>query len=291
MKGASPLRYPGGKWRWRHYFQRIISLNQLAGSTYVEPYAGGASLALSLLFDGSVSEIYLNDLDRSLFAFWHSVVKHNREFVKRVAKTRICVAEWERQKEVHRQRDSADLFDLGFATFYLNRTNRSGVLNAGVIGGKDQRGEWKIDARFNRKDLMERLQRVGENADRIHVTGLDALEFVSSVVPALPRSTLVYLDPPYYEKGRDLYFNAYGHGDHASVKRAVSKFIKQNWIVSYDDIRPVRALYAKFRSRRVTLQYSARDSRAGREVLFFSDRLRLPRNGVLPQARTLQAFV
>jgi DNA adenine methylase len=276
MKGASPLRYPGGKWRWERYFKRIISMNGLSGATYVEGYAGGASLALSLLIGRAVSEIFLNDLDRSVFAFWHCVVKHNQEFIRRVAKTPVTVGEWERQKEVHRQRGKANLFDLGFATFFLNRTNRSGLLNGGIIGGKAQRGEWKIDARFNRDDLIERLRRVGQHSSQIHISGRDALEFIADVVAALPRRTLVYLDPPYYKKGRELYLNAYRTEDHVRIKRAVCRHLKQNWIVSYDDTSPVRELYSSFRSRRATLQYSARAAHAGKEILFFSNGLRLP---------------
>ncbi len=192
-------------------------------------------------------------------------------------KTRLTVTEWEKQKEIHRNRATSNLFDLGFATFYLNRTNVSGVLNGGVIGGKNQRGKWKIDARFNRDDLKERLVRVAEHSAQIHLTNLDAVKFLGSVTPDLPRSAIVYLDPPYYKKGRDLYLNAYNDQDHLGVRRAICKHVRQNWIVSYDDIRPVRALYAKFRSRRMTLNYSARNSRIGREVLFFSEGMRIPR--------------
>lgn len=255
----------------------MISLNCLDGTTYAEPYAGGASLALSLLFAGDVSEVYLNDLDRSIFAFWHAISKHNKEFVRRVSKVPLTVEEWEKQKDIHRRRATSNLFDLGFATFYLNRTNVSGVLNGGVIGGKQQLGKWKIDARFNRDDLCERLRRVAKHAGQIHVSNFDAVEFLRSVVPALPSSTLVYLDPPYYNKGRDLYLSAYSDQDHLTVKRAICKRLRKNWVVSYDDVRPVRELYANFRSRRMQLTYSARDFRMGREVLFFANGMRIPR--------------
>jgi DNA adenine methylase len=278
VKGASPLRYPGGKWRWESLFRRVIALNGLEGTTYVEPYAGGASLALSLLINEAVSEIHLNDLDRAIFAFWDSVVRYNSEFVRRVRRTQLTIREWEKQKEIHRHRQRADLFDLGFATFFLNRTNRSGVLNAGVIGGKAQRGEWKIDARFNRDDLTQRIRRLGTLANRIHVTNRDAIEFVAATAPNLSHSALVYLDPPYFEKGRDLYLNSYRAEDHVRVRRAITKHIHQYWIVSYDDVASVRSLYSRFRSRRAALRYSARSPRLGREVLFFSQGLRLPRS-------------
>ena len=281
MKGASPLRYPGGKWRWESFFGRVIALNELKGATYVEPYAGGASLALSLLFSGAVSEIHLNDLDRAIFAFWDCVVRYNAEFVRRVQKTRLTMREWEKQKEIHRHRKVADLFDLGFATFFLNRTNRSGVLNAGVIGGKAQNGEWKIDARFNRDDLALRIRRLGAYAKRIHATNRDAIEFIAATAPSLSHSALVYLDPPYFVKGRDLYLNSYREEDHIQVQRAIRKHIHQNWIVSYDDVAPVRSLYSKFRSRKVALRYSARSPRLGRERLFFSHGLRLPRSAAI----------
>lgn len=276
MRLASPLRYPGGKWRLSPFFENFVRLNVLEGAHYVEPYAGGGSLALSLLYGDLVSEIHLNDLDRSIFAFWRAALQHNRAFVEKVLKTPISIKEWEIQKEVHRNRAKANYFDLGFATFYLNRTNRSGILNAGIIGGKSQIGNWKIDARFNKAELAERLASLARHKSRIHITNLDALNFMRGTLGKLPKRTIAYLDPPYYEKGQGLYYNAYKPNDHENVRNEIIA-VDRPWIVSYDDVGPVRKLYKGIRSRKVELLHTARSIRTGSEVMFFSPQVRIPR--------------
>jgi DNA adenine methylase len=273
MRDASPLRYPGGKWRIAAFFEQVIRLNGSTRTKYVEPYAGGASLALSLLFKEQVSEIYLNDLDPAIYAFWHSILAHNRDFIQLLNETPVTPVEWSKQKAVYAKGTAAGQFALGFATFFLNRTNHSGILNGGMIGGRNQRGPWKIDARFNRFELLRRIERIGSFRDRIHLSCEDAIEFLRN--QKFTRKSLIYLDPPYYQAGRRLYLNAYKPGDHA----AVSEFIlglKSPWIVSYDDVSEIRRLYKSVRSRRIHLLHTARFAKKGDEVLFFSPGLRIP---------------
>ena len=149
-EGRVPLRYPGGKWRIAPFFENVIRLNGLSLTQYIEPYAGGASLALSLLFTELVSEIHLNDIDPAIYAFWYSVLTRNQDFIQLLNQTQVTPDEWQKQKAIYAKGATSDQFALGFATFFLNRTNHSGILNAGMIGGRKQQGTWKIDARFNR---------------------------------------------------------------------------------------------------------------------------------------------
>ena len=272
---ASPLRYPGGKWRLSGLFERIINLNHRTPPTYVEPYAGGASLALALLFRDKVSEIHLNDLDPAVHAFWHSVLNRTAEMLTLVRNTPVTPTEWEKQREIYRSGRGASTLGLGFATFFLNRTSHSGILNGGMIGGKGQTGIWKIDARFNRSDLVDRIARVGRLRNRIHLSRDDAL-VVLDRVSHLPQNTLVYLDPPYFRTGGALYLNAYRETDHSEVRDALTK-VEARWIVSYDDVPEVHALYRGYRHRLVILRHTARTQRIGREVMFFSDTVRVPR--------------
>jgi DNA adenine methylase len=274
MRDASPLRYPGGKWRVTPLFERIISRNRLENCHYIEPYAGGASLALSLLFTGRVAEIHLNDLDPAVYAFWHCVLERNREFVQLLGETQVTTEEWRRQKAIYAAGRAAGGLALGFATFFLNRTNHSGILNGGMIGGKRQLGEWRLDARFNRPELERRIKRIGAFKTRIHLSRRDAVEFLLS--QDLPKRSLVYLDPPYYRAGRDLYFNAYEPADHAVVRRCVGA-LTTPWIVSYDDVPEIRRLYRDVRYRRLTLLHTARSARPGKEILFFAPDLEVPR--------------
>ena len=273
MKDASPLRYPGGKWRVAPFFERVMALNNLTDCHYFEPYAGGGSLALSLLFQNRVSEIHLNDLNPAVHAFWYALLKRNQEFVELTQNTRVTPEEWNRQKLIHMKGSSAGKLALAFATFFLNRRNYSGILNGGMIGGKAQIGAWRLDARFNKPELIRRIRRVALFKTRIHLSCRDAIEFLTDCNAV--RDGLVYLDPPYYRSGRDLYYNAYRPCDHAAVRDRVRK-LRLPWIVSYDDVPEIRDLYSGFRSRRLQLQHTARNTRIGREVLFFGPGLRIP---------------
>lgn len=273
MRSASPLRYPGGKWRLANFFSRLIRLNGLHDVHYFEPYAGGASLALTLLFQGFVGEVHLNDLDPAIYAVWRAILDHPSAFARRIGQIEITPSEWVKQKKIYAYGVKAGTFDLGFATFFLNRTNHSGILNAGMIGGNKQEGRWKLDARFNRADLQTRVLRVAKFRNRIHLTKLDAAEFLHR--ERFSRRMLVYLDPPYYVPGRHLYLNAYTHADHTVIRRSLDQ-LTCHWVVSYDDVRPIRKLYRGIQSRRHELLHTARTARLGSEVLFFSDDLRIP---------------
>ena len=275
MYAISPLRYPGAKWRLDRFVSTLIRDNGLIGGHYAEPYAGGASLALSLLFGERVAEVHLNDLDRSVWAFWKSAVEHSGELVARVRSTNVTVDEWHVQRQVQANKHRASILDLGFSTFFLNRTNRSGIITGGVVGGKGQSGTWKIDARFNKQNLIERLERIASYKSRIHVTRLDALTFIARRGESLPpKRSLMYLDPPYFAKGQDLYMNAYRPGDHAAVADLVMQQIKVPWLVSYDDVPEIRDLYGAARRIGYTLRYSASSTRKGQEVIFMCPGLR-----------------
>lgn len=273
MRDASPLRYPGGKWRLAQFFRQLVSLNFSKPPIYVEPYAGGASLALSLLFSGVVSDVFLNDLDPAIYAFWHSILTRPDDFLQLLQKTPITPVEWLRQKEIYAAGRATGQLELGFATFFLNRTNHSGILNGGMIGGKKQLGDWKIDARFNRNDLARRVHRVAINGRRIHLSNRDAEDFVREHTRSANK--LIYLDPPYYRPGHHLYLNAYRSDDHARLRDKVVKF-SCKWVLSYDDVPEIRRLYRGIRRTPITLLHTARTARTGKETIFFSPALAIP---------------
>lgn len=276
MAKTSPLRYPGGKARLFKYFQRLIQQNNLYDCLYVEPFCGGAALAIELLNSYLVGQVHINDLDRAIYAFWHSVVEFNDELCTLVECTPVTMDTWHACRETYRNAHSADLLALGFATFFLNRTNRSGILNAGVIGGLEQKGEWKLDARYNKEDLLLRLRDVGRWQGRVTVTQLDARDLLRNCAPHFGPNTLIYLDPPYVEKGPRLYLNAYIEKDHRELAEDVRQ-LACPWIVSYDAHPLVTEMYSGFREQDMRLHYSAREhSRIGREKVFFSDLLSPP---------------
>jgi DNA adenine methylase len=273
----TPLRYPGGKGKLAAYIKQLIKTNDLLDGEYVEPYAGGAAIALELLFHEYVTRVHINDISRPVFAFWKSVLSHTEDFCRLIRDTRPTVGAWDAQKKIFANQGDHDDLALGFATFFLNRTNRSGILNGGIIGGRGQTGPWKIDARFNADELIHRIQAIAKMKRRIKLTRKDALKFLQSGVDRWPTRTLIYCDPPYYVKGRELYYDFYDHDDHKKVAQFVrTRITRQKWIVSYDNVRPVRELYSGWLRATYRIGYSARSSRQGSEIMFFCDGLNVP---------------
>jgi DNA adenine methylase len=273
----TPLRYPGGKAKLAGFVKAVIEANGLHDGEYVEPYAGGAGVAIELLLHEYVQHIHINDISRPIFAFWHCVLEQTDELTRLVAKTPLTMHSWRRQKKILMNQEDYDDLELGFATFFLNRTNRSGLLNGGVIGGRDQTGPWRIDARFNRVDLIARIEAIARLRRRISLSCRDAMDYLEDVLNDVSATSLIYLDPPYYRKGKDLYFDYYTHDDHVQVAAVVKKRLKnRHWMVSYDDSEEIRGLYAPFQSITYEVGYSARDVRRGSEVMFFAPGLRVP---------------
>lgn len=265
---ASPLRYPGGKAALAGFFGDMISHLGIESPTYVEPYAGGAGAGIALLRQDKVQRIVINDVDPAVYCFWTAVVEHSGQFANRIADIPLDVDEWRRQKEVYRAADESDPFALGFAFFYLNRTNRSGILNAGPIGGVSQNGNYKIDARFNRDQLAERVAALGALSARITVLDLDGMTIVQRYT-ADP-SAFVYIDPPYVEAGGSLYLNAFTHRDHADLAGALDRVPEGNWVVTYDPSTFIRDLYRQHDVREYQLSYSAHRTGKAHELMIAS---------------------
>jgi DNA adenine methylase len=273
----SPLRYPGGKNKLAKFVASICDLNSINGH-YIEPYAGGASVALFLLMEGKVSRITINDVDRSIYSFWYSVLNNTSGLCRLIRKTDITIENWKIQKEIQKNKDSANLLELGFSTLFLNRTNMSGILNGGIIGGLNQKGKYKINCRFNKAEIIRRIKKIAQNKARITLYNLDALEVIKKIQQSSSKKdTIFYFDPPYFLKGKSLYLNHYTDDDHREVSIAIRSIKNARWIVSYDNTSIIKNLYSDFRKKEYLLTHTARTSRVGREVLFFSDQLIIPR--------------
>ena len=277
----TPLRYPGGKQRLAPFITEILEHNRAVGWNYVEPYAGGAGVAMELLLEKKVSHVHLNDSSRHIYAVWKAILSDPDAFCRRIARASLTVEAWRTHREVVRHPDKHDLQDLGFSTFFLNRCNRSGVLTAGVIGGLSQRGRWRIDARFPRNELIKRIEAIAAHKRRITLTNLDAEDFMKQRVNALPRTTLVYCDPPYFARAKRLYLNVYEPDDHVRLASAIQTKLRRPWIVSYDSHPSISTLYRERRKFHYSISYSAIRSYEGRELFIFSDALQIPKSSTL----------
>jgi DNA adenine methylase len=268
MKFYSPLRYPGGKSCIFPFISRIFYENNLIGMNYAEPYAGGAGLALKLLFEEYVNKIYINDLDYSIYSFWKTILERNEEFCEWVENVRVSVKNWQHYKDIQTNIASVSQFELAKSTFFLNRTNISGVIKGGIIGGLKQTGNYKIDARFNKADLVNRIKRIAEFRERIVLSNDDGIAFLKKL-ERRKDDIFVYVDPPYYQKGADLYMNFYSKKDHRRLSQHISK-LKSKWLVSYDNHEFITSLYTD--QRKVVYQLSqCASNRVGDEILIFSD--------------------
>jgi DNA adenine methylase len=266
----TPLRYPGGKTKLYSYLLQLLQQNSLTDCSYVEPFAGGAGLALALLLKGNVKEIILNDYDYSIYSFWYCILNQTGQFIDAIEKIPVTIEEWYRQREVQKEPNKHDMFTLAISTFFLNRVNRSGIIKGGVIGGMDQTGVFKLDCRFNKKGLINKVQKIAVYKEQIRLYNLDAKAFISDVVMGLPvNNTFIYFDPPYIIQGSNLYCNFFVEEDH----RELCTYIKQvphHWILTYDNEPIVYEMYSDYKKSEFNLKYSAGPKKDGKEIIVYN---------------------
>lgn len=274
-KSISPLRYPGGKAKVYKQIVDLLEKNNKIETTYIEPFAGGCGLALMLLKNNIVSNLILNDIDKSIYCFWKSVLKYNSELCQMVDSATLTLEEREIQKSIQNNKEKIDMrkkedvLKLGFSTFYLNRVNRSGIIKAGVIGGINQDGNYKMDCRFNKKDLVEKIQEIYKYKDKIKFYNLDVLDFLKRIKN---KDNFIFFDPPYYNKGKDLYVNFYKHDDHLNLANKISK-LRNDWIVTYDNTDEIKNMYNQFRQKEFDITYTLENKRKAKEIIIFSNTL------------------
>jgi len=275
MKSVSPLRYPGGKTALAEALRAILKLNDLEGCTIVEPFAGGGGASLALLFDGAVTNIVLNDLDTAVSSFWWAATHRHNQLRELIRMVPITVAQWKKQRKRYRD-ETRSRFDRGFAAFYLNRCNRSGIIkNGGCIGGLEQTGDWALDARFNRTTLIERLDKVAEYRKHIRIRNRDACRVITV---NKREKRFFFIDPPYYHKGQELYLNSLDHDYHERLAVHLQALNSMNWVVTYDDCPEIRKLYRDWANiRRYTLRYTAAVRRRAGEILISPKALAIPK--------------
>lgn len=265
----SPLRYPGGKNGLYPFVSNLIKENNYSQKAYAEPYAGGCGLALKLLFEGVVNEIYLNDLDNSIYSFWYTILNQADEFCEWIYNLEITIDNWYFYKNIFTNSKEYSSFEIAQATFYLNRTNVSGVLKGGVIGGQNQNGKYKIDARFNKVKLIEKINLIYSKRNNIHFYKLDAIDFLRKIKNT--DSIFIYLDPPYYLKGSELYMNFYKSADHIQLCEYL-KEIDSEFILSYDNNNFIKEIYSEFKIYTFDISQST-SNKVGKEIIVFSENL------------------
>lgn len=277
----SPLRYPGGKGKLAPLMKYLIEQNNHVNGTYIEPFAGGAGIALDLLENNVVSQIVINDLDKGVYSFWRAILNETDRFIEEINNAKLNIDEWKKQRNTMLDLSKRYSFELGFATFYMNRTNRSGIIKGGVIGGLEQNGDWKLDVRFNKDELIKRIINIAERKNSIHLYNKDVTSLIKNYLPKYEDNALVYFDPPYFRKGKQLYLNFFDYHDHVRIEKMINEFVKCDWVITYDDVPEIANIYATHNLRRFDLNYSAAKKRTASEIIVFSNKNMIPNNKIM----------
>jgi DNA adenine methylase len=273
----SPLRYPGGKTKFSKTLKDILAHNNLGSSMICEPYAGGAGASLSLLYERYCESVWINDLDPMIYSFWKTVLSDTERLIDKIDGTPVTINEWKKQKAIALNNNQANHFELGFATFFLNRCNRSGILfKAGPIGGIEQTGDYRLDARFNKPELINRILKVASYSDRIKLTNKESITLLSEFTPATHSSVVFFIDPPYYVQGSNLYLNNYDHSDHLRLSKVLKKRSEFNWILTYDNSEEIEKMYQGLSSFKFNISYTLQSKRREREICILSNQLEIP---------------
>ena len=268
----SPLRYPGGKSQLFNYVSHILEINHLENATYCEAFCGGAGVAMSLLLNNKVNQVILNDFDPAIYSVWYAILNHSSAMVKKILDTPVTLEEWYNQRSIYNRLKCIHgyNFDLAWATFFLNRTNRSGIIEGGPIGGLKQSAKYKLDCRFNKPKLIQKIHKIHALHNKIHLYNLDALEFIHQVIEPFETNMFIFFDPPYFKQGKKLYKNALDEEYHAELSRIIQRLQKRHWIVTYDNVEKIRNLYAGCDGWQYKIRYTANEKRNESELIFKS---------------------
>lgn len=272
----SPLRYPGGKGKLASFMEYMIDQLGHRGGTYIEPFAGGAGIAMELLLRNVVSRIVINDYDKAVWSFWKAILTETDRFVEEIRTVPLTVDEWQKQHEILVTQNDKYSFELGFAAFYLNRTNRSGIIKGGVIGGQEQAKDWKMDVRFKREELVTRIQRIAARKKDIKLYNKDVNSFIKNYVPLYEENALIYFDPPYFRKGQQLYMNFFNYKDHVRIEQEIREHVNCDWIITYDYEPQIEEIYHNYNLRLYDLNYSVSTKRKASELMIFKDGIFIP---------------
>ncbi len=268
----SPLRYPGGKASLSRYIADVLESNLLTSCTFYEPYVGGGSISLELLERGSITKAVWLEKDPLVFAFWHCLLHQGYELYDEIESLDITIEKWKSLLSFRDVREppecDEELLNLGVAGLFFNRTNFSGILKAGPIGGRSQLSDYSLDCRFKKDRMLGLIKYLYEKySGHIEIYYGDALTFLEARRCEILNSfSFVYIDPPYYKKGKNLYRYYYTDEDHTRLANHITSQ-SYPWLVSYDDDLFIRNLYKNSEIQPIYLDYTAYTSRKGMELL------------------------
>ena len=268
MKLTNPLRYPGSKASFASSVGAFVTACGYTGFEIVEPFAGSASVSIDLVSSGVCSKAILIERDPLLYAFWSAVFFDTRRLCNRINKLSIDLGTWHdlRPLLAINSPDEYELIDLAVAGLFFNRTNFSGVLHAGPIGGQQQKSVYKVNCRFNKDDLIARIRAIAKLQNRVEVIFSDALGFLETQKEAVNQNRFYYVDPPYFVQGEKLYRYSFELSQHKQLAKVLSE-LKAPWLLSYDRHPVIEMLYERYASSGFKFKYSSKIRKVEREFL------------------------
>lgn len=234
----SPFRYPGGK-TWlipevRKWMRSLPFRTEL----FIEPFAGGGIVSLTVAFEGFADHVILVELDPDVAAVWKAITgPHFQALSERIC--RFDVTKENVQREL--SQTSTKIDDVAFRTILKNRMYHGGILAPGsslIKHGENGKG---LRSRWYPKTLEHRINAIGEIRDRFTVVEGDGIEHIRK--HHRKQKAVFFIDPPYTADGKKAGKRLYLHNelDHADLFDA-TKAIKGNFLMTYDDAEGVRKM-------------------------------------------------
>jgi DNA adenine methylase len=273
---VTPLRYPGGKTWLLPYINDFLKFHKIQLGTIIEPFAGSASVSVGLLKSGIADNAVLCENDPMIISFWKSALYSSEEFVELIKNTDISMDTWYEFKKYLANDAPTKYSDLeiGFAFLFYNRTNYSGIITAGPIGGRRQLSKYSIKCRFNPERIIKKVSQLSALNERIEIIHGDGNEYLRKFTGNQEENIFIYVDPPYYDAGKVLYRKFFAIDDHMELE-GILTHINSPWLASYDDVNFIRNLYKSSKSQYVYTDYQAGNLKRGSRELLLSN-LKIP---------------
>lgn len=288
----SPLRYPGGKTQLYNFVEECLMINNV-NDLYIEPFAGGAGLALKLLFNQKVNTIWINDYDYQVYSMWYAILNEPDKLIDLIEKTpfdykkghdinsKNSINFWKSEKQYYeKNKDKKYSADLAYSTLFLNRTNTSGIISGGPLGGYLQNKSTQLYARFNKTTLCNKIIKIHSFRNRIILTNYDGLKLIPKINrEKVSDRTFIFFDPPYYNQGKKLYYSSFEDSDHRKLAKLILSLNDFHWITTYDDSDVIKKLYSTSKKKyKYFIRYSANNYRRGKapELMFASPITEIP---------------
>lgn len=234
----SPFRYPGGKTWLVPYVRQWLKSSEYHPFEFAEPFAGGAIVGLSMLFEQLARKLTLVEKDDDVASVWEAILSIQGE---RFAESIVSFEFSERSVREVLSKRPRNLFERAFQTILKNRVQRGGILASGagfVKQGENGRG---MASRWYPRTLGRRITAIHEQRHLIRFIHGDGIEFIREREGR--KEMVLFIDPPYTVAGRRLY--THSEVNHEELFQVVAD-TKGDFLMSYDNAEPVRKLAKKF---------------------------------------------